>query len=172
MTNTISSYDSCETKCPLLGLTIGQCLDQIALDFPDTEAVVSVQQGIRFTYHEFNQVVNRAAKAFLTLGIEKGDRVAIWSTNNYEWVVAQYATAKIGAVLVNVNPAYRTHELEYVLRESRCKVLILIESFRSSNYVEMFYEVCPEVPASQGSGVHRIQRVSGHVHSAGIRRVG
>ena len=147
------SYDSCGSETPLLGTTIGQCLDQVALDFPDTEAVVSVHQGIRFTYHEFNQVVNRAAKAFLTLGIEKGDRVAIWSTNNYEWVVAQYATAKIGAILVNINPAYRTHELEYVLRESRCKVLILIESFRSSNYVEMFYEVCPEAKESEAGHI-------------------
>lgn len=127
-----------------MGLTIGQCLDGVSARFPDQEAVVSVGQGLRFTYSQFNTVVNRAAKALLTLGIEKGERVAIWSTNNYEWIVAQYATAKIGAILVNINPAYRTHELEYVLRESRSKVLILIESFRSSNYVEMFYEVCPE----------------------------
>jgi len=80
----------------------------------------------------------------LMLGIQRGERVAIWSTNNYEWAVAQYASAKIGAILVTINPAYRLHELEYVLRESRCRVLILIESFRSSNYVEMFYEACPE----------------------------
>jgi len=140
-----SSYDSCGSASPLLGMTIGRCLDDVAESFPEVEALVSLQQGVRFTYRELNQVVDRAAKAFLALGIEKGDRVAIWSTNNYEWVVAQYATAKIGAVLVNINPAYRTHELEYALRESRSKVLILIESFRSSNYVEMFYEVCPEV---------------------------
>jgi fatty-acyl-CoA synthase len=138
------SYDSCGSDAPLLGLTIGQCLDQVADAHPESPAVISVHQQLRFTYREFNQVVNRAAKAFLSLGIEKGERVAIWSKNNYEWIVAQYATAKIGAVLVNVNPAYRTHELEFVLRESRCKVLILIESFRSSNYVEMFYEVCPD----------------------------
>ncbi len=140
-----SSYDSCGSGSRLLGMTIGRCLDDVAERFPDTDAVVSLQQRVRFTYREFNQVVNRASKAFLKLGIEKGDRVAIWSTNNYEWVVAQYATAKIGAVLVNINPAYRTHELEYALRESRSKVLILIESFRSSNYVDMLYEVCPEV---------------------------
>jgi len=140
-----SSYDSCGSASSLLGMTIGRCLDDVADSFPEVEALVSLQQGVRFTYRELNQVVDRAAKAFLALGIEKGDRVAIWSTNNYEWVVAQYATAKIGAVLVNINPAYRTHELEYALRESRSKVLILIESFRSSNYVEMLYEVCPEV---------------------------
>jgi fatty-acyl-CoA synthase len=130
---------------PLLGETIGQCLDRIAETYPDAEAVVCMHEGERFTYREFNEVVNRAAKALLRLGIERGDRVAIWSTNNYEWVVGQYATAKIGAILVNVNPAYRVHELEYVLRESRCKVLMLIESFKSSNYVDIFYEACPEV---------------------------
>ncbi len=138
------SYDSCGSEKPLLGMTIGQCLDFVADRYPHREAVVSLHQNVRFNYREFNQVVNRAAKALLKLGIKKGERVAIWSTNNYEWVTAQYATAKIGAILVNINPAYRKHELEYVLRESRCKVLMLIESFKSSNYVEMFYEVCPE----------------------------
>jgi fatty-acyl-CoA synthase len=138
------SYDSRGSQRSLLGLTIGQCLDRIAAAHPEREAVVSLHQEIRFTYSEFNHVVDRAAKALLKLGIQKGDRVAIWSTNNYEWVTAQYATAKIGAVLVNVNPAYRVHELEYVLRQSRAKVLMLIESFKSSNYCEMFYEVCPE----------------------------
>jgi fatty-acyl-CoA synthase len=138
------SYESCGSETPLLGLTIGRCLDRVAEMYPDTEAVVSRHQELRFTYGEFNRIVNRAAKALIRLGIEKGDRVAIWSTNNYEWITAQYATAKIGAILVNVNPAYRLHELEYVLRESRCTVLMLIESFKSSNYVEMFYEACPE----------------------------
>ncbi len=138
------SYDSCGSPDPLLGMTIGQCLDLVTDRYPLHEAIVSIHQDIRFTYREFNSVVNRAAKAFLKLGIQKGDRVAIWSTNNYEWITAQYATARIGAVLVNINPAYRKHELEYVLRESRARVLMLIESFKSSNYVQSFYEVCPE----------------------------
>ena len=138
------SYDSCGSSNPLLGETIGQCLDRIAATYPDTDAVVSIHQDLRFTYRQFNEIVNRAAKALLMLGIQRGERVAIWSTNNYEWVVAQYATAKIGAILVNINPAYRIHELEYVLRESRSRVLMLIESFKSSNYVQMFYEACPE----------------------------
>ncbi|MFN2252101.1 MAG: AMP-binding protein [Anaerolineae bacterium] len=139
------SYDSCGDRTPLLGLTIGQCLENVAALYPDNDAVVSVHQDIRFTYSEFNEVVNRAAKALLKLGIQKGDRVAMWSTNNYEWITGQYATAKIGAILVNVNPAYRSHELEYVLQQSRAKVLMLIEEFKSSNYVDMLYEVCPEV---------------------------
>ena len=138
------SYAHCGSTSNLLGETIGQCLDRIARTYPDTDAVVSLPQQQRFSYSRFVEVVNRAAKAFLKLGIQRGDRVGIWSVNNYEWVVAQYATAKIGAVLVNVNPAYRTHELEYVLKESRAKVLLLIESFKSSNYLNMFYEVCPE----------------------------
>jgi len=138
------SYDSCGSPNPLLGETIGQCLERVAKTYPENEALVSIPQNRRFTYREFDNVVNRAAKAMLMLGIQRGERVAIWSTNNYEWAVAQYASAKIGAILVTINPAYRLHELEYVLRESRCRVLILIESFRSSNYVEMFYEACPE----------------------------
>jgi len=138
------SYDQCGSTRPLLGETIGQCLDRVAEAHPDNEVLVSVPQNIRFTYAEFVKVVNRSAKSFLKLGIRRGDRVAIWSINNYEWVVAQFATARIGAVLVNVNPAYRTHELEYVLKESRARALLLIESFKSSHYLDMFYEVCPE----------------------------
>ncbi len=138
------SYAHCPSNTPLLGETIGQCLDRMTETYPDNEALVSVFQDLRFTYREFRDIVNRAAKAFLSLGIKRGDRVAIWSTNNVEWVVTQYATAKIGAILVTINPAYRVHELEYVIRESRAKALLLIESFKSSNYVEMFYEACPE----------------------------
>ncbi len=147
------SYDHCGSNTPLLGETIGRCLDRVADTFPDNELLVSLPQGQRFTYREFVSVVNRAAKAFLKLGIRRGDRVAIWSTNNYEWVVAQFATARIGAILVNINPAYQTHELEYVLKESRARSILLIESFKSSNYLEMFYEVCPEVLKSEPGNI-------------------
>jgi fatty-acyl-CoA synthase len=143
------SYRSCGSSTPLLGETIGECLDRVAAAHPDEEALVSIPRGLRFTYSEFVRVVDRAAKAFLKLGIRRGDRVAIWSINNYEWVVAQFATARIGAVLVNINPAYRTHELEYVLKESRARALLLIESFKSSNYLEMFYEVCPDARSAE-----------------------
>jgi len=145
----VLSYDSCGSATPLLGLTIDQALENIAAEYPDIEAVVSIPQSLRFKYGEFNQIVTRAAKALLALGIQKGDRVAIWSTNNYEWVTAQYATARIGAILVNVNPAYRAHELEYVLKQSRTKVLMLIEAFKTSNYLAMLDEVCPEVKDSR-----------------------
>jgi len=143
------SYQSCGSSTPLLGETIGQCLDRVAAENPESELLVSIPRGLRFTYREFVQVVNRAAKAFLKLGIRRGDRVAIWSINNYEWVVTQLATARIGAILVNINPAYRTHELEYVLKESRARALVLIESFRSANYLDMFYEVCPDARRSE-----------------------
>ena len=147
------SYDHCGSPTPLLGETIGHCLDRVADTWPDNEVLVSIPQGQRFTYREFVSVVNRAAKAFLKLGVRRGDRVAIWSTNNYEWVVAQFATARIGAILVNINPAYQRHELEYVLKESRARSIVLIESFKSSNYLEMFYEVCPEVAKSEPGNI-------------------
>ncbi len=138
------SYIQGSSVAPLLGETIGRCLNRIAVQHPDRLAVAGLPQRVRYSYNEFRAMVDRSARAFLSLGIERGDRVAIWSTNNYEWITAQYATAKIGAVLVNVNPAYRTHELEYVLRHSRAKLLLLVESFKASNYLDIFYEVCPE----------------------------
>lgn len=143
------SYVHCGSEKELVGETVGRCLDRIAERHPNDEALVCLHQAQRFTYARLRDVVNRAAKAFLKLGIERGDRVAIWSINSYEWVVAQLATAKIGAVLVNINPAYRTHELEYVLRKSRSKVLLLVESFKRSNYLQMFYDVCPEAKAAE-----------------------
>ena len=140
----ILSYSHCPHAVPLLGETIPQCLKRIAATYPDNDAVVSLHQNVRFTYAEMDRIVDNAAKAFVALGIHRGDRVAIWSTNSYEWWVTQFATARIGAVLVNINPAYRIRELEYVLKESRARALLLIETFKSSNYIDMFYEVCPE----------------------------
>ncbi len=145
----IISYDQCGHEKPLLGETVQHCLVRIAEMYPDNDALVSVHQNRRFTYREVVDIVDNAAKAFLALGIGPGDRVAIWSTNNYEWWVTQYATARIGAILVTVNPAYRTHELEYVLKQSRAKALLLIESFKTSNYVDMLYRVCPEIAESE-----------------------
>ncbi|MDA8127027.1 MAG: AMP-binding protein [Deltaproteobacteria bacterium] len=140
----LPSYAHCPHEKPLLGETIPQCFQRIATATPEKEALVSIKQNRRFSYGELDRIVDQAAGSFYRLGIRKGDRVAIWSTNNYEWWVTQFATAKIGAILVNINPAYRTHELEYVLKESRAKALCLIESFKASNYVEMFYQICPE----------------------------
>lgn len=138
------SYDCGVSDRPLLGETIGEAFDRITSAYPDCEALVCRHQAIRLSYAELRRVVDRAAKAFVRIGIKRGDRVAIWSTNNYEWVVTQYATAKIGAVLVTINPAYRLHEFEYILRNSQAKAIVLLESFKSSNYLEMFYQAVPE----------------------------
>ena len=145
----LPSYAHCPHEKPLLGETIPQCFKRIAALYPDKEAVVSVHQNRRFTYAEMDRIVDHAAGSFYAMGIRKGDRVAIWSTNSYEWWVTQFATARIGAILVNINPAYRTHELEYVLKESRAKALCLIETFKTSNYVEMFYQICPEAKSAE-----------------------
>jgi len=147
--NKLPSYAHCPHEKALLGETIPQCFKRIAALYPGKEALVSVHQNRRFTYAEVDQIVDHAAGSFYAMGIRKGDRVAIWSTNSYEWWVTQFATARIGAILVNINPAYRTHELEYVLKESRAKALCLIETFKTSNYVEMFYQICPEAKSAE-----------------------
>ncbi|MDP6156367.1 MAG: AMP-binding protein [Candidatus Thermoplasmatota archaeon] len=151
----IISYEHGAYHVPLLGESVQHCLFRVADRFPDREALISIHQDRRFTYREIKKIVDNAAKAFLALGIGRGDRVAIWSTNNYEWWVTQFATARIGAILVTINPAYRTHELEYVLKKSNAKALLLIESFKTSNYVDMLYKVCHEIKES----------VPGHIDS-------
>jgi fatty-acyl-CoA synthase len=138
------SYTCGTSEFPLLGMTIGEMLDSIAAKYPDTDAVVSVHQNIRWTYREFLARVNEIARALMGLGVEKGDRVGIWAMNHAEWVAIQFATAKIGAIMVNVNPAYRTYELEYVLKQAEIQTLILQGRFKTSDYVGMFYEACPE----------------------------
>jgi len=138
------SYTCGTAEYPLLGMTIGEMLDVIATKYPDTEAVVSVHQNIRWTYKEFREKVNEVGRALMGLGVEKGDRVGIWAMNHAEWIVVQFATAKIGAIMVNINPAYRTYELEYALKQAEIQTLILQGRFKTSDYVGMFYEACPE----------------------------
>jgi len=138
------SYDCGISSFPLLGLTIGDLLNRIAHQHPDTEAVVSLHQGVRWTYRDFLNQVNSLARGLMALGVEKGDRVGVWAMNHAEWVQAQFATAKIGAIMVNINPAYRTYELEYVLRQAEIQTLIIQGRFKTSDYVGMFYEACPE----------------------------
>ncbi len=141
------SYVSGPSGKPLLGRTIGAEFDRITELFPDALAVVSRHQNVRFTYGELHPAVERAARAFLALGVEKGDRVGIWAGNMVEWLIVQYATAKVGAILVNVNPAYRRHELHYALGKSGVKVLVAARNFRQTDYLEMIREVAPEIPA-------------------------
>ena len=130
---------------PLIGATIGDLLDRVAAQAPDREALVSRHQGLRFTYGELREACDRFARGLLALGVEQGDRVGIWSPNHAEWVIAQFATPKIGAILVNINPAYRVRELEYALRQSGCSALIVAPPFKTSDYAALLREVCPEL---------------------------
>jgi fatty-acyl-CoA synthase len=135
------SYASGVSDVPLLGETIGENLERTVARFGDREVLVDVAAGTRWTYAEFDAAVNRVALGLLARGIEKGDRVGIWAPNCAEWVIVQYATAKIGAILVNVNPAYRTHELAYVVRQSGLRLLISAVSFKTSDYRGMISEI-------------------------------
>jgi fatty-acyl-CoA synthase len=130
---------------PLIGRTIGADLERTAARFGDREAVVSCHQGDRLTYAELDAAVDRLATALLRMGIQAGDRVGIWAPNCTEWIVVQYATAKIGAILVNVNPAYRTHELQYALRQSGVRLLFSASAFKTSDYRAMVDEVRPDL---------------------------
>ena len=141
------SYAQGPARQPLLGQTIGECLEATAARFGEREALVVRHQDVRMTYAELNAEVDALARALLAAGIEKGDRVGIWAPNCAEWVLTQFASAKIGAILVNVNPAYRTSELEYVLRQSACRLLICAPEFKGSDYVAMVGEVRAGLPA-------------------------
>jgi fatty-acyl-CoA synthase len=140
------SYLHGASPVPLLGETIGENLDRTVARFPDHDAVISVHQGIRQTYAEFHAAVTEIAQGLLALGIEPGERVGIWSPNNLEWVTLQYATAKVGAILVNINPAYRTSELAYALGQSGVSTLVLAPRFRQADYVDMLDQVAGELP--------------------------
>jgi fatty-acyl-CoA synthase len=140
------SYAAGSTDIPLITETIGENLEHITARFPDRDALIVRHQGIRCTYQEFDEATDRLAKAFLQMGVELGDRVGIWSPNCAEWVAVQYATAKIGAILVNVNPAYRTSELEYVLNQSGCRFLISAPSYLTSDYRAMVEAVSDSTP--------------------------
>ncbi len=131
---------------PLLDETIGANLERSAARFPDREALVVRHQDVRLTYRELNEAANAVARGLLATGIAIGDRVGIWAPNCAEWVLIQYATAKIGAILVTINPAYRTTEAAYALAQSGCRMLVAAESFLTSDYRAMIEEVRPELP--------------------------
>src|SRR5687768_11193534 len=140
------SYVSGPSNEPLLGETIGDNFDRAVAEHADRTCIVSRHQDVRLTYAEFGAEVTRCAKGLLALGIERGERVGIWAPNQVEWTVLQYATAKVGAILVNINPAYRTHEVAYVLEQSGCRMLVAASSFKTSDYVGMIEEVRPKLP--------------------------
>ncbi|MCB9848954.1 MAG: AMP-binding protein [Phycisphaeraceae bacterium] len=133
---------------PLLGVTVDEMFRTIAGRFPQREAIVCIQQDERLRYADLDQRVDIAARALLAMGVARGDRVGVWSTDNVEWVVLQLATARVGAVLVNINPAYRVAELRHALRLAEVNAVFLIPAFRSSQYVRMLLELIPEAEQS------------------------
>jgi len=132
---------------PLLADTIGGALNRAADRWGDCDALVACHQQLRYSYRELRDEADRAARALMALGVQRGDRVGIWSGNRTEWMITQYAAAKAGAILVNINPAYRLRELEYSLRHSGVSVLIAARGFRSTDYVDMLLSLAPELPA-------------------------
>jgi fatty-acyl-CoA synthase len=139
------SYTSGISDTPLLGMTIGDLFDQTVEAYPDHPALISRAQQIRLSYRQLQQQVNQCARGLMHLGLQKGERIGIWSPNRAEWCITQFATAKLGLILVNVNPSYRVHELEYALGQSGCSALVLASTFKSSNYVEMLTSLAPEL---------------------------
>jgi len=148
------SYVRGSTDVPLSESTVGQFLVDTARRFPERPAVVFREQEIRWSWQEFHQEVDVLASGLLELGIQKGDRVGIWSPNRVEWLMTQFATARIGAVLVNINPAYRLAELEYALNKVGCKAIISAEKFKSSMYLQMLQELAPELASATPGDLH------------------
>lgn len=148
MTKLSTSYMCGDSSEPLIYETIGNYFDSIAEKFPDNDALIMRHQNVRWTYKQYQEQINKLATGLLNLGIKRGDRVAIWGPNSYEWCLTQYATAKIGAVMVCVNPAYRVTELERALNAVECRVVITAEKFKNSEYLAMLQELAPELSAS------------------------
>jgi len=139
------SYTCGASNKPIIYETIGNYFEGVVQRFPDTEALVVCRQDVRWTYAEFNRKIDELASGLLKLGIKSGERVGVWGPNTSEWVLTQMATAKIGAILVNINPAYRLFELEYALNKSGCRAIVSDEQFKSSKYLEMLYALAPEL---------------------------
>jgi len=139
------SYCHVGGDLPLLGDTIDEWFKKIVAQFPDRDAIVCRHQDRCLTYREFDEKIDAAAKGLLGLGFARGDRIGVWSTDNIEWLILQMATARIGAVLVNINPAYRPRELAYALQTSEVQGLFVIPAFKSSDYVAMLLEIMPEL---------------------------
>ncbi len=146
------SFVSGVSDTPLLFQTIGQTLEQAARRFATRDAIVVRHQNVRMNYAELNAAADALAAGLLELGLEVGDRIGIWSPNRIEWVLTQFATAKIGLILVNINPAYRIAELEYALNQVECKAIVIADRFKRSDYVAMMRELAPELDqAAPGS---------------------
>ena len=138
------SYARGPADAPLLDSTIGAVLERTAAQYPERDALVVAAEGVRLRWGEFLQEVDRVARGLAALGVGKGHRVAIWATNRSQWVLTQFATARVGAIMVNINPGYGSRELHFALEQSETQTLITISGFRSANYLEMIAEICPE----------------------------
>jgi fatty-acyl-CoA synthase len=143
------SYDHGASGVPFLDLTIGAQFDATVGRFGDRDALISRHQDIRWTYAELKEQVDRCAAGLVSLGLKPGDRIGLWSPNNAEWCIAQFATAKAGLILVNINPAYRLTELEYALNKVGCRALVTAPSFKSSDYLDMIRTLVPELSGSE-----------------------
>jgi fatty-acyl-CoA synthase len=150
----LASYVHGAHHVPLIGETIGAYLDAVAARFGASEALVIPHQDVRWTYAEFNDRVTLLAAGLLRLGLQPGDRIGIWSQNRAEWVLTQFATARAGLIMVNINPSYRRSELEYVLDKVDCSALILAPSFKSSDYIAMLQDVVPELHHARPGALH------------------
>ncbi|XP_022110122.1 acyl-CoA synthetase family member 2, mitochondrial-like [Acanthaster planci] len=139
------SYFHNAGSTPLIGKTIGRVMDETTEKFPDRDAYVFLRDGIRRTFEEFREETEKIALGLLAVGIKKGDRVGMWGPSTLEWVLTQFATSRIGAIMVNVNPVYRVHELEYALKMSQCKAVVCDKTFRTLDYYAMLQELCPEL---------------------------
>ena len=149
MTDTLDSYVCGTANAPLLGDTIGRCLDRAARRWSDREALVSPSHDVRWTWKEFAERVDALAAGFLALGLERGARIGVWSLNRPEWTLTQFAAAKAGLILVTINPAYRLSELEFALAKVGCAAIVTATAFKTSNYMEMLNTLLPELAASQ-----------------------
>src|SRR5574344_609245 len=149
MTQVRLSYAYGTSNQPLLGMTIGEKFDQACQQYADQDALVSVHQNVRLTYKQLQQQVNAFACSLLQLGLKKGDRLAIWSPNCVEWTITQFAAFKAGIILVNLNPAYKSTELEYVLNKGSCKGLVIASQFKTTDYQEILTKIAPELQETE-----------------------
>ncbi|KAM8723481.1 medium-chain acyl-CoA ligase ACSF2, mitochondrial-like isoform 2-T3 [Acanthopagrus schlegelii] len=144
-----NSYVHGTSSVSLLHLTVSQCLDSAVERWPDREAVVFVQDGIRKTFAQFQQDVDKAAAGLLALGLKRGDRLGVWGPNTYEWILFQFASAKAGIILVSLNPAYQAKEIDFTLKKVQCKAVVCPSQFKTQNFCEMLRQICPEIDSTQ-----------------------
>lgn len=161
MTIRALSYTHGISTTPLLNDTLGGILDKAAERWPDREAVIVRDQNVRMTFAQLRDEVDKLATGLIALGLQPGDRIGLWSPNKIEWALSQYATAKAGLILVNLNPGYRVAELEYALNRVECRALITADQFKTSNYIGMLQNWHPNSTiVRQGRCVRRARRIS------------